>query len=272
MGLKALLRNQFVTPEIEAAVNRIPKPVGSFGYDPWGYNVEGVKVWMSVIKPLYEHYFRVSTDGLENIPSHGRVLVVANHGGQLPVDGALIGYSMATNQLGPRAPRIMIERWVPTLPFVGNAMNEAGAVIGDPENCVKMLRNEEAVIVFPEGLRGATKPYRKAYQLQRFGTGFMHIAIKEKCPILPVGVIGCEEIMPSVGNFKPLASLLNAPAMPMVLPFLIPARVRIKFGELMHFDGEITNELDIAAKVNQVKKQIDRLLKTGLEEREGWFR
>lgn len=266
------IKGRLITDEIKSFVERIPKPVGAFGYDPWGYNVEGIKLWVALFKPLYEHYFRVKALGLSNIPQNGRVLIVANHSGQIPIDGGLIGYAMSTNPEGPRAPRAMIERWIPTLPFVGNALNEAGAVIGDPVNCVKMLRNEEAVIVFPEGVRGIGKPYRKAYQLQRFGTGFMHIALQENTPIVPVGVVGCEESIPSLGNFKALASLLRVPYVPLCPWFPLPTKVILNFGKPLKFTGNAANELEVANKVEEVKSSIDDLIQAGLKERKDWFR
>ncbi len=266
------LRQRIITPEIERCIERIPKPVGSFGYDPWGYNKEGVKLWMSLFKPLYDYYFRVEAFGLEHIPPQGRALIIANHGGQLPIDGGMIGVALCTNPHGPRAPRAMIERWIPTLPFIGNALNEAGAVIGDPENCARMLRNEEAVIVFPEGVRGAGKSYKKRYQLQRFGHGFMHLAMQEKTPIIPVGVVGCEEAIPSLGNAKLLAKLLGMPYFPLALPFPLPTKIILEFGQPLYFEGEITSEEDVEYNVKQVEAAIKKLIQKGLARRKGWFK
>src|SRR5262249_20160467 len=141
-------------------------------------------------------------------PANGRLLIVGNHSGQLPMDGVLVGYALLTNPHGPRAARAMIERFFPTVPFLGNLLNGLGAVIGDPLNCAKMLEAGEAIIVFPEGIRGSGKPYRKRYELQRFGNGFVHLAMAHKTPILPVGIVGCEETMPSLGSIDPLARLL----------------------------------------------------------------
>ena len=49
---------------------------------------------------------------------------------------------------------------------------------GHTRNCVAMLQQGECVMVFPEGARGANKPYRKRYQLQSFGLGFMRLALE----------------------------------------------------------------------------------------------
>jgi 1-acyl-sn-glycerol-3-phosphate acyltransferase len=267
LGPREALYRQFVTPELEALFARIPKPVGSFGYDPWGYNENSAKLALGVIKWLYDHYFRVTAHGLEHIPAQGRLLVIANHSGQLPMDGVLIGGALATNEQGPRFARAMIERFFPTVPWLGNWLNSVGAVIGDPLNCSKMLEREEVIIVFPEGVRGSGKPYRKRYQLQRFGSGFMHLAMQHKTPIVPVGVVGCEETMPSLGNITPLAKLLGIPYVPIAPLLPLPARVYLNFGEPMHFDGCTDSEDAVTGYVEQVKARIEELIARGLAER-----
>jgi 1-acyl-sn-glycerol-3-phosphate acyltransferase len=261
------LLRRIVTPEIEEMIARMPKPVGSFGYDPWGYNENMAKVGLGVARWLYEKYFRVTVEGLEHIPKKGRVLVVPNHSGQLPLDGVMIGYALATNAHGPRAPRAMIERFFPTVPYLGNILNGFGAVIGDPLNCSKMLEGEEAIIVFPEGVRGSGKLYRQRYQLQRFGNGFMHLALNHKTPIVPCGVVGCEETMPSLANIAPLAKILGIPYFPIAPPLPLPARVHLAFGEPLHFKGNVNNEEAVTEKVEEVKTHIRKLIDRGLKQR-----
>lgn len=270
-GLRMRLLERLVTPEIDAWVDRFPKPVGSFGYDPWGYNERAARIGLAVTKWLYDHYFRVIATGLENIAPTGRVLIVANHSGQLPLDGVLIATAMATNEHGPRAPRAMIERFFPTVPWIGNILQSLGSVIGDPHNCTRMLCNEEAVIVFPEGTRGSGKPYSKRYQLQRFGNGFLNLAIRHNTPIIPVAVIGCEETLPSLGNFSSLAKLMGLPYIPIVAPVVLPARVRLHFGKPLHFPADECSEARLEEHVEQVKEAISALIERGLQERQHVF-
>jgi 1-acyl-sn-glycerol-3-phosphate acyltransferase len=266
-SLKEEILKRLISPEIEEAMAKTPKPVGSFGYDPWGYNENVAKIGMGVTKLLYEKYFRVIAHGLENIPKNGRVLIVPNHSGQLPMDGVLTGYAIATNPHGPRAPRAMIERFFPTVPYLGNVLNGFGAVIGDPINCVKMLESEEAIIVFPEGVRGSGKLYKDRYQLQRFGNGFMHLAMEHNTTIIPCGIVGCEETMPAIANIKPLAKLLGIPYAPVAPLLPLPARVYLNFGEPMHFEGDVDHEEEVTERVEQVKAEIRKLIDKGLEER-----
>lgn len=165
----------------------------------------------------------------------------------------------------------MIERFFPTVPLLGNLLNQVGAVLGDPVNCAKILANGEAVIVFPEGIRGSGKLYKDRYQLKRFGNGFMHLAMKHKAPIVPVGIVGCEETIPAFANIKPLAKLLGVPYVPIAMPFIFPAKVILNFGEPMYFDDNVVDEEHITERVDVIKNKISQLLDDGLRERKRLF-
>jgi 1-acyl-sn-glycerol-3-phosphate acyltransferase len=135
-----------------------------------------------------------------------------------------------------------------------------------------MLENGEAIVVFPEGIRGSGKVYKEKYQLKRFGNGFVHLAMKHNTPIVPVGVVGCEETIPSFANIKPLAKLLNIPYVPVALPFIFPAKVRLHFGKPISYANEDLTEEQITRRVEKVKSAINDLISKGLNEREGIFK
>ena len=267
MGLGKALKDLILPKDMADQLAQIPRAPGEFSRDPWGMDKERSWLSFAISKRLYDDYFRVQANGLENVPHKGRLLVIANHSGQLPMDGVLIGMALSTNPHGARAPRAMIERFFPTVPFVGTALNHMGAVIGDPVNCQRMLEHEACIVVFPEGVRGSGKPYKDRYQLQRFGSGFMHLAMMNNTPILPVGVVGCEETMPSAGNIKPLAKMLGIPYFPLALPVPLPARVTLNFGEPMSFSGSVEREEDVVEHVESVKTRIRELIDQGLSER-----
>lgn len=245
--------------------------VGEYGYDPWGFNIAGIKPLLSFGKTIYEKYFRVEVHGGENIPPTGRVLIIANHSGQLPIDGFLLGYSVLINPHAPRAAKGMMEKFIPTVPFISEMFSQFGGVVGDPINCKRMLQNEEAIIVFPEGSKGISKPFSKRYKLQKFGNGFMHLAIENKTPIIPVGIVGCEETIISLGNLKVFEKILKLPSAPLLLPFVLPSKVIINIGEPMYFEGEDMHEEKVTEKVNLVKDQINKLINIGLAQRKGIF-
>jgi len=271
MKIRNFLKDKLVSRETNAIVDKMPKPVGSFGYDAWGFNSDAYKIGLSLFRPVYEKYFRVEVTGMENIPEDGRLLLIANHSGQLPIDGALVAYALATNTAAPRTVRAMIERFFPQAPFIGNMLNEVGAVLGDPANCIKMLNRDEAIIVFPEGVRGSGKPWSERYKLQRFGLGFMHLAVQTNTPIIPVGIVGCEETMPTLFHLNGLAKILGMPYLPVTSPIPLPAKVHLHFGEPLVFNGPIDTEDDAAIKVERVKDEISTLIQQGLEKRNGWF-
>lgn len=271
MGLKSFLKEKLVSKELNQHLDSIEKPVGSLGYDPWGFNHDTSKIVFSLFSSIYHKYFRVETNGIENVPAKGPVLIVGNHSGQLPIDGTLIAYAVANREKNPRYPRAMIERFFPTVPFLGNFLNHIGAVLGDPINCARMLDNDEAVIVFPEGVRGSGKLYKDRYQLQRFGSGFVHLAMKHNTPIIPVGVVGCEETIPAIANIKPLAKMLGVPYVPVALPVVFPAKVILSFGKPIYFeDGDLTEE-QVTRRVEKVKTAINGLIAKGLDQRESVF-
>jgi 1-acyl-sn-glycerol-3-phosphate acyltransferase len=162
------------------------------------------------------------------------------------------------------------------VPFASYLFARWGQITGTPENCRRLLEDEEAILVFPEGAKGISKPFTQRYQLQEFGLGFMRLALETRTPIVPVAVIGAEEQAPAV-NVKPLAKLLSAPAIPLVvlppfLPLPYPTKYRIYFGEPLTFDGDPDDEDDVLAeKVKHVRNEIQSMIRVGLKERKHIF-
>lgn len=251
------------------------------GYDPFGFQPEYLKYVLPVAQFLYDKYFRTEAFGIENIPDSGRVMLVSNHTGQIPMDGLLIAAGCLFDRRSPRMARSMVERWVPTLPFISYFLARCGQVVGTRENCRILLRREGCILVFPEGAEGITKTYDRAYELERFGLGFMRLALETDTPVIPIGVVGGEEQLPSVWNFESLAKLLNMPAFPVTptWPLLgvpggipLPVKYRIYFGEPMEFDGAPDDEdRRIQTKVDRVKGAVRGLIDRGLSERKGVF-
>ena len=240
--------------------------------DDFGFDPEQLKLVLPVVGFFYRKYFRVETHGLRDLPE-GRVLFICNHSGQVPIDAMMIATALILEGDPPRAVRSMIERWVPELPFVSTFFSRLGQVLGTPENCRYMLNRGYPVMVFPEGVRGISKTFDKAYELQEFGHGFMRLALETETPIVPVAVIGAEEQLPAYWNAKPLAKLLGIPAVPIIpTPLPLPTKYRIHFGRPLHFEGD-PDDVDqvIGAKVAQVKEAIEGLLERGLAERKHVF-
>ena len=244
-----------------------------YGYDPFGFHRDSLKWAVLFARFVHRHYFRTSVKGIENVPGAGRVLLVANHSGQLPFDAIVIGAAMFLDAQPPRIARSMIERFVPSMPFASYILNRWGQITGTPENCRRLLQDEEAILVFPEGARGISKPFSKRYQLAEFGLGFMRLALETKTPIVPVSVVGAEEQAPAM-NLKPLARLLGAPAFPVVPypPFVpvvpLPVKYHIRFGEVMNFEGDPDDGDEVLGQyVRIVRNRIQSMIQVGLKER-----
>jgi 1-acyl-sn-glycerol-3-phosphate acyltransferase len=264
--------------EFGARLGRVPLNLTSSGVDPFGLDPQWTKYALASVAFLHRHYFRTEVVGAANVPK-GRVLVIANHSGQVPIDGALIGASLFMDVEPPRFTRAMVEKWTQTLPFVSLLFARVGQVVGVPENAKLLLENEQALLVFPEGARGISKSFDKRYQLTDFGLGFMRLAIETNTPIVPVSVIGGEEQYISVGNFDSLAKMLRMPSFPilpqLLLPFgalPLPTRYRITFGEPMRFGGDPDDDdAVIEEKVFVVKATIQSMLDRGLKARKSVF-
>jgi 1-acyl-sn-glycerol-3-phosphate acyltransferase len=251
--------------EINRRYERLATPLNEYGYDPFGLDKRLARYPALLMAFMYRYWFRVEAHGLENVPAEGPVLIVANHGGNtFAWDAAMIGMAVFLEANPPRLARGLGEFYLPTIPFFNVFMARAGSVVGTPENCRQLFDRGECVLVFPEGARGFVKPYRKAYQLQRFGLGFLRLALEHNVPILPVGVVGNEEQSPGLADVKWLGRLIGSPAFPITLtmPWLglfgfIPLPVK--------FHSELQPRVD------RVKAEILRLIQMGLSRRTTWF-
>jgi 1-acyl-sn-glycerol-3-phosphate acyltransferase len=230
--------------EFNDRLSRVPMHVSDAGVDPFGLDPQWTKYALASAALLHRRYFRTEVSGTENLPK-GRVLLIANHSGQVPIDGVLIGASMFMDAEPPRFIRAMVEKWTQTLPFVSLLFSRVGQVVGVPENAQRLLEREEALLVFPEGARGISKTFDKRYQLTDFGLGFMRLAIETGTPIVPIAVVGGEEQYVSVANLGGVAKMLGMPAFPIIPQLLVPGgqlplptKYRITFGEPMHFQGD----------------------------------
>lgn len=169
----------------------------------------------------------------------------------------------------------MVEKWVPSLPFVSTFMARIGQIVGTPENCRRLLERDETILVFPEGQKAISKLYSKRYQLQDFGLGFMRLALETDTPIVPIAVIGAEEQAPAFIDLKPLAKLLGFPAFPLTpygLPLPLPTKYRIYFGEPISSRATpTTTTAGAERKVRVVKATLQTMMDQGLKARKAVF-
>jgi len=221
--------------------------------DDFGLDERFLDALWPIAKWFHDHYFRVESRGLEHVPDAGRVLLVANHSGTLPYDGAMVVAAVRFQHPARRHVRALVEDFIYHLPYLGMFMSRVGAVRACQENALRLLENDEATLVFPEGVKGIGKLFSKRYRLQRFGRGgAIRLAVAGGAPLVPVSIVGAEESMPLLSKVSWLAGPLGLPYIPITptLPLLglgglipFPTKWFIDFGEPMDLSGYDPKEL-----------------------------
>ena len=164
-------------------------------HDVFGYDPRFSKRAKLLLDFLHTTYFRTVVDGVHNVPSEGRCLLVANHaGGRVPLDGLMLRTALRHEHPNGRDLRWLSEDVVYHLPFAGTALQRLGAVRACQANATRLLGEDRALAVFPEGAKGLGKPHRKRYRLQRFGRGgFIRLCLRTGTPLVPCAIVGAED-------------------------------------------------------------------------------
>ena len=221
------------------------------GRDAFGLDPEALRGALPFALRLYRHWFRVTSEGHENLPSEGPVILAANHGGLLPFDGAMGVLDVLLHTDPPRVPRALVDRFVDKLPWLPQLYARLGQVSATRRNFRELLRRDQMVLVFPEGVDGIRKPVSQRYRLQPFRPGFAEEAIRAGVPIVPVAFLGPDDQAPVLFDVQPLARALRLPAAPITptFPWLgplgllpLPVRYRIAYGEPIRPDDELGPE------------------------------
>ena len=211
--------------------------VDEFGFDPDLSD----HVIAAPFRPIYNKWFRVETRGLENVPDDGSALIVGNHSGTLPLDAVMTSLALLDHHPARRHLRLLAADLVFATPFLAPLARKAGNTLACNADAERLLNGGELVGVFPEGFKGIGKPFSERYKLQRFGRGgFVSAALRTGAPIIPVSIVGAEEIYPMVANLKSLARILGLPYLPITPTFPalgplglvpLPSKWIIEFGE-----------------------------------------
>jgi 1-acyl-sn-glycerol-3-phosphate acyltransferase len=260
---------------------------GDYEVDDFGFDKDLTEhVLMPPLRPLYEKWFRVETRGLDNVPDTGGALIVANHSGTVPVDALMTTLALHDHHPAQRCLRLLGADLVFTLPVVAPIARKGGNTLACNADAERLLSAGELVGVFPEGFKGIGKPFSERYKLQRFGRGgFVSAALRTGKPIIPVSIVGAEEIYPLIGNSKTLSRLLGLPYVP-ITPFFpwlgplgaipLPSKWIIEFGEPIetaHLGGAAAAEdpMLVFNLTDQVRETIQSTLYTLLMQRRSVF-
>lgn len=217
--------------------------------DPFGIDLELREKVKPAFRFLHDRYWRIEVSGAHHVPASGPVLLVANHSGALPFDGAMIVTALDKHR--GRALRFLYDKFVVNLGPVDAFYRKVGGVVASRENAVTLLQQGEPLLVFPEGVPGVAKPFSDRYRLRPFSPGFARMALSLDVPVVPVAVVGAEEIYPLVGRAESVGKLLGMPYVP-ITPFFpvlgllgalpLPTKWYIRFGKplrLTAIDDEV---------------------------------
>jgi 1-acyl-sn-glycerol-3-phosphate acyltransferase len=271
---------QFLYKQQELARRGPNYAVDDFGFDP-----QWTESFLTAFMVLYRDYWRVETTGVENVPSAGRALLVSNHAGVLPWDGTMIKTAVFAEHPQPRHVRALVASLFMGAPFLSWFLRRTGQTVGHPDDTRRLLERDELVLVFPEGVRGTGKNFKDRYRLRRFGRGgFVTTAIRSRAPIIPVSVVGSEEIYPMIGDLGPVAKFFGLPYFP-VTPFWpwlgplgmipLPSKWRIQFHPAIHVEDYPPEAADdqnlVMALADEVRETIQQGIYDNLKLRRGAF-
>jgi 1-acyl-sn-glycerol-3-phosphate acyltransferase len=272
----------FIARQRELAARPAADPTRT---DDFGFDREWSESLLPFFEFLYHHYWRVQVEGLENIPAKSRALLVSNHAGVLPYDGAMIRTAIFTDHPAHRHARALIFNAFFGVPVVSWFLRRTGNTLAHPDDAERLLENDELVLVFPEGANGTGKLYSERYRLRRFGRGgFVTIALRTGAPLIPVSVVGSEEVHPMLANLAPVAKGLGMPYFPLtptfplfgplgVLP--LPSSWIIRFHppiEVAHYGSESAEDPALMLRLSdRVRDIIQASLYEQLEERGSVF-
>ena len=260
---------------------------GEYEIDDFGFDAELTdRVILAPARPLYEKWFRVETRGIENVPSEGGALVVANHSGTIALDAVMTQVALHDHHPAHRNLRMLGADLVFQAPFMGEVARKSGHTLATNTDAERLLSSGEVVGVWPEGFKGIGKPYSERYKLQRFGRGgFVATALRTRTPIIPCAIVGAEEIYPIIGNAKTVARLFNLPYFPITptFPWLgplglvpLPSKWIIEFCEPIptdHYpDGAADDPMLVFNITDQVRETIQQTLYRLLVQRRSVFR
>ncbi|HEV2414113.1 MAG TPA: lysophospholipid acyltransferase family protein [Candidatus Dormibacteraeota bacterium] len=271
---------QFVYQQRELARRGPNYAVDEFGFDP-----QFTESFLTVFKALYRDYWRVETTGVEHVPTSGRALLVSNHAGVLPWDGTMIKTAVFAEHPRPRHIRALVASQFMGMPALSWFLRRTGQAVGHPDDTRRLLERDELVLVFPEGTRGTGKAFRDRYRLRRFGRGgFVATAIRARAPIIPISVVGSEEIYPMIADLRPVARMLGLPYFP-VTPFWpwlgplgvipLPSKWRIQFHaplSVAHLSPDAADDQHLVMEMaDGVRDTIQRGIYENLKLRRGVF-
>jgi 1-acyl-sn-glycerol-3-phosphate acyltransferase len=245
------------------------------GYDVFGFHPPTLASAVRATAPIYESYFRVDSVGAHVVPAQGPAIVIANHGGVLPIDAAMLCLDLVRR--AQRIPRAVADHFVPRLPLVSSLFARLGVVSGTRANVHLLLERGELLVVFPEGVHGTGKRFSDRYRLQHWSVGFAELALRYHAPVIPVAIVGAEESWPLLAKLRGL-HMFGSPYLPIpATPLPLPVRYHLRYGTPLHLEQHpLVKDPDdpdnVASAAALARNALAKLVREALAVRRGVFR
>jgi 1-acyl-sn-glycerol-3-phosphate acyltransferase len=232
LNLRPLLNN-FQQP------SDLPPPK-SHKYDGWSLDDRDPRSIREIFMPMWQwmhdRYFRVTSEGWENVPQRGRMLVVGSHNGGLAAPDMFMlmyewfcRYGVERPAYGLAHPSV----WKYFGP-VSNLAARAGAVVAHPKMAMAALQKDAPVLVYPGGAEDVFRPYSQRHQIQLAGRkGFIKVALRERAPIVPVVSIGAHDSLIVLADLYPIFERLHELGLPWLFgidPVVLPIYLGLPWG------------------------------------------
>jgi 1-acyl-sn-glycerol-3-phosphate acyltransferase len=225
-----------------------------------GLTIEVIRRWL-----------RIDVQGEENLRDlEGGAIVSPNHSGCAGFDAVLVADQILRST--GYVPRILTYwKHLERVPSLEKLAKRLGCVQASHQNALDVLERNRLLLLFPEGEEGSFKPSTRAYQLQRFRTGFVRLAIRTGKPIVPCLVIGAEETHINLARIR-VGRGHRAMTLPLPLSFLpLPAKWTVRFLPPIDVSSYRPEEADdlprMEALAAQIQKQYQDALDSALAER-----
>jgi 1-acyl-sn-glycerol-3-phosphate acyltransferase len=191
-----------------------------------------------ILPPVLRALYRVRMEGVERFPAEGGVIVVANHVSFMdsffiPMCVPRRVIYLAKAEYFDSWKMAWLVRSLGMIPVKREVRSKAEAAI---RAGVEVLEAGGVLGLYPEGTRS---PDGKLY---RGRTGVARLALRSKCPVVPVGLIGTREVMPKGAKVPKLRG-----------------RVTVRFGLPMTFEkyqGEETNRRILRKMTDEIMFEI----------------
>jgi 1-acyl-sn-glycerol-3-phosphate acyltransferase len=146
-------------------------------------------------------------------------------------------------------------------------------VAASPAALRRVLAAGEVAITFPEGDDAVAKPLSHRYRLAAFARrSLLRVAIDAEVPIVPVAVIGAEDVQPVLWRVERLGRLLGLPAVP-ITPALVPLPTKwtIHVGEPLEAPARGGEGRALRTVRERVRERLQGLVSDGVRRRAGLF-